>query len=225
MFEEEEKRVSIEPLPEPTKRGEPTEPTKKKRGRPALSPSRRKNRPKTDEKHVMTEARKKHYKKMHVMRSEKAKQKREQQQQESLNMIVKDKKMGYVVNPVDNGTPEQSLVDASIGVPQNVLLTQFSNLEKQQMIFQHQLDRFGETFNKLDNYLLSVGIKSSDGSGNSDHILMQGSPMVIQHNVHTTPHHGIKDPSPFVSTPSTLSTLSTPSEHISFRQRALMKKF
>jgi len=201
MFDEEEKRVSIEPLPEPI--------PKKKRGRPKLKPEDKKNAPKTTEKHEMTEARKKHYKKMQVMRSIKAKEKRE-----SLNEIIKDKKLGYVVNPVDNPTSEQSLIDASINVPNDIMMKQYSNLEQQQKILEGKLERFGKTFNLLDEYLLSIGVKSSDGSGNSDHILMQGEPQIIQHNQHITPHHGATDPSPFVSQ-------QTPK--LTFRQRALMK--
>ena len=199
----EEKRINIEPLPEKAP---------KKVGRPKLSPSKKKNQKKTQDKYTITEARKKSIKKAQVMRSVHAGERRKQKEKESLNSIIQDKKFGYVVNPVDNGTPEQSLVDASINVPDNVVLTQFSNLEKQQKIFQHQLERFGETFNKLDNYLLSMGIKSSDGSSNSDHILMQGPPQIIQHNDRITPYHGAKDPSPFV-----------PSGNLSFRERLQRK--
>ena len=206
MYDEpEEKKVSIEPLPE----------TKKKKGRQPISPSKRKPKPSKTagkEVHIATDARKKHYKKMQVARVESAKKKR-LQKEEALNSIIKDKKMGYVVNPVDNGTSEQSLVDASINIPPNVIMTQYSNLEKQQQIFQHQLQQFGETFNKLDNYLLSIGVKTSDGSGNSDHILMQGPPQIIQHNDRITPYHKATDPSPFV-----------PSGNLSFRERLKRKQ-
>lgn len=71
---------------------------------------------------------------------------------ESLNAIIEDENMGYIINPVDNGASEQSLIDASINISQNIFMTQYYNLENQQKIFQHQLERFGEIFDKFDNY-------------------------------------------------------------------------
>ena len=80
------KRIQIEPL------------NKKPRGRPKLSPSKRKNKPKTGgvETHVLTDARKKGIKKMNVMRSIKAEERRKAKQTESIS------KTNMFPNPKDN---------------------------------------------------------------------------------------------------------------------------
>lgn len=203
---EDEKNIIIEPLPE-TKE-------KKKRGRKPLSPSKKKNKPKTGEKHEMTEARRKHYKKMQVMRSEKAKQRKLQKgnRGEGLNEVEKLPNLGYVVNPIENPTTEQSLIDMNIPPTPDVMLDRYSDLVKQQEIFSGHLQQFSEKFNMLDNYLTRIGVSNGAGSGNSEHILNQGAPRILQQGGLLTPHRGIAN----TGNPIVMNQ--------SFRQRALQQK-